>query len=105
MVLADLRRLCAPQGIQNHIYSIALSAGRHTANEANGILGHIHLLKLGQAVLAVATITGRTVFSEIPEDILPQAFIGITVIGHLPQPVTVPLFYNRAVYESSSWFS
>ena len=83
--------------IQYYIDPIALTAGLHTSYNPPCNICHIHSLKLGQTVLTVAAVVG-TIFSKIPQNIIPQTFIGKTVKGHLSQPFPVPLLYQSAGY-------
>jgi len=79
--------------INNHIYSIPLPTGFYTSYQTPGDIRHIHSLKLTQAVDAIPTII-RTILTEIPQNIIPQAFIGKAIKRHLPQPVTIPFLHN-----------
>ena len=89
-VLSDFRRIRPVHGIYYHVRPIPLPAGQHTSDQSPCNLRHINFLKLTQAVRAVFIVI-RSILPKIPEDIIPQAFIGKAVEGHLPQSVPVPL--------------
>ena len=77
-------------GIYYHIRPIPLPARQHTSNQGPCNLRHIHFLKLTQAIGTITAVI-RSILPKIPEDIIPQAFIGKAVESHLPQPVPIPL--------------
>ena len=76
--------------VHDHVHTVALAAALHAADQPPGDLRHVHLLKLTQTVGAVAAVI-PAVLPEIPQNVVPQAFVCEAVKGHFLQTLPVPL--------------
>ena len=78
----------AMNSVCNSLYSISLSTGFYQFQNTFRLFRHICILKFRETVFAVSAVIS-SVFTEIPQNIFPQAFVGKTIECHFPQPFKV----------------
>ena len=97
MVLADFCCVSTAQCIQDHIYSISLSALIHASDNTTCFCRHIYFFKFRKTVLAISAII-RTILSKVSQNIFSETFMGKTVKCHFLQAFLIPLLHNSSGY-------